>query len=657
MPDILPALTRAQDSTGQALADLQQLADAANQAQSHLAAALRSAQRAAGLAAFDQPALQAFLAKPYLVRPLSDGQYELIVPTFIGFRAGWPIRHVGPYSVFLVSRFINFINPLPGWLASELGFGAPTFAGTLDGNTLSITSGDPAAIAEKLGHAVARREGSNIILRPASRFDVLRQVIREEGFLPFAPRPVPAELRRASLIETDAKGRAAFSLRPHQLRDYHKFLETGAVSVFAYPQTGKSYLPLQACADLTGPKLILCPRRSLVDQWRSRLQLFLTTAAAAEVTVSTYQGAAKLLEQEWSLVVYDEAHHLPADFAIESASRIRTATRMGLSATPRREDGNEDLIPALCGFPVGADWPIAASQQPAVTVWICKDEKDKLTVLGRLASTPVDGKTFIFTYRLEIGHRAAKALDVPFVHGKTKRPLEVIAENDTVVISSIGNEGLSFPVRKVIEIDFLFGSGMEAGQRLGRLAYEVTGKDHPGQHHVLMTALEYQRYGKRLLIYEQWGLDIDIRTPQGATEPAARRAPARSTHRPAVRPAPIRRPTAVKAPADAEPADDVTAALAIPAIHVKINRAEERAGSDARTYVRTVFRTCFSAALAPAEIAEGLGLTGKNAVQRYSAACKALLFFGLFTKDTNDRYSVSQDELRRLRALSQMTRR
>lgn len=659
MTDISPALNRAQDSTGAALADLQALAAAATQAQARLTDALRSAQRAASLSAFDQAALQDFLSKPYLVRPLSDGQYELIVPTFIGFRAGWPIRHSGPYSVFQVSRFINFINPLPGWLASELGFGAPSFGGTLDGNVLSITSGDPAAVAEKLGKAVARREGRTIYLRPASRFDVLRRVIREEGFLPFAFKPIPHDLIRPPEIARDEAGKPAFTMRPHQQRDYARFLDTGAVSVFAYPQTGKSYLPLQACAELTGPKLIMCPRRSLVDQWRARLQLFLTPAAAAEVTVTTYQGAAKLLEHDWTLVVFDEAHHLPADFAIESASRIHTVSRMGLSATPRREDGNEDLIPALCGFPVGADWPISASQRPTVTVWICKDQAEKLRVMKSLAAAPIDGKTFVFTFGLDIGDRAAKVLGVPFVYGKTKRPLEIIDQSDTVVISSIGNEGLSFPVRRVIEIDFLFGSGMEAGQRLGRLAYEVTGKDRPGEHHVLMTADEYQRYSKRLLIYEQWGLEIDVRTPAGAIEPGHIRPAAQRPQRPvvsrqlaAVKPS---RPAAADNPT--QPPDEVSQALALPAISAKIAKAQAQVGGRTAPYVTRAFRLCFAAALSANEIAEGMALRDVATISRFRSACKALLSVGLFTKDGHDRYSVSQDEVRRLRALSQMTRR
>ena len=218
----------------------------------------------------------------------------------------------------------------------------------------------------------------------------------------------------------------SFTLRPHQRKAYEYFLETSAISLFVYPQMGKSFVALQAMADLVGPKLVLVPRRSLADQWRARLELYLEPEAAREVEIVTYQGARNVLKREYTLVVYDEAHHMPADFAIETATTLRTLTRMGLSATPKREDGNEDLIPALCGFPTGADWPVKDVQRPTVTVWIVKNDKAKLEQARELCATPVAGKTFLFTYRLEIGERAAKMLGVPFVYGKTKRPLEVI---------------------------------------------------------------------------------------------------------------------------------------------------------------------------------------------------------------------------------------
>ncbi|HEY4723715.1 MAG TPA: DEAD/DEAH box helicase family protein, partial [Anaerolineae bacterium] len=460
--------------------------------------------------------------------------------------------------------------------------------------------------------SITRREGNRLFFRPASRFDLIRQIIRQYGFLPFTLQPVPGALRR--------EGHANFTLRPHQRKAYEYFLETGAISLFVYPQMGKSFVALQAMADLVGPKLVLVPRRSLADQWRARLELYLEPEAAREVEVVTYQGARnaipqpsagwrarRVLNRDYTLVVYDEAHHMPADFAIETATAIRTITRMGLSATPKREDGNEDLIPALCGFPTGADWPVKAVQRPTVTVWIVKNDKDKIELTRRLCETPVEGKTFLFTYRLDIGERAAKALDVPFVYSKTKHPLDVIEANDMVVISSVGNEGLSFPVRRVIELSFLYGSGMEAGQRLGRLAYEVSGADRPGEHHILMTPDEYERHNKRLMIYYQWGLDVSVQVPD--TGSASGRSLVRAPHVLSTRSAsPVRRSrsAARSAPREMKPLDEIDQLLAIPSVVARIARAQASVGKNTAPFVARTFRLCFNASFTPAEIAEGV---------------------------------------------------
>jgi len=334
---------------------------------------------------------------------------------------------------------------------------------------------------------------------------------------------------------------------------------------------------------------------------------------------------------------------------------------MGLSATPKREDGNEDLIPALCGFPTGADWPVKAVQRPTVTVWIVKNDKDKLDLARRLCETPVDGKTFLFTYRLDIGERAAKMLDVPFIFSKTKRPLDVIDQNDTVVISSVGNEGLSFPVRRVVELSFLYGSGMEAGQRLGRLAYEVTGADRPGEHHILMTPEEYERHNKRLMIYYQWGLDVSVQVPDTgrAHERALLRAPRVVAPKPAL-PRLRRKPSVTPELSDrskAESADEASQALSIPAVAARITKAQEAVGKSTAPFVMRAFRLCYQAAFAPAEIAEGKGLVNQANISRYRSACKALRDAGLFVEDADGRFKVNQDEIARLRSLAQRMRK
>jgi hypothetical protein len=647
--DLTLELNQVHTSSGQALADLDRLADAVERSRASLQAAFLEAERSAFLAQYDPEAIREFFTKPYIVRPIGADEFELIVPKFIGSLGGWPVRTDGAFLIFRVSRFINLINPLPEWLAQELGYEASPVSAVIDGNALIINRGDPQAVYESLGRrTITRREGNRLFFKPASRFDLIRQIIRQYGFLPYTPQPVPAAVRR--------EGKVNFTLRPHQRKAYEYFLETGAISLFVYPQMGKSFVALQAMAELTGPKLVLVPRRSLADQWRARLELYLEPGAAREVEVITYQGARKALQREYTLVVYDEAHHMPADFAIETATTIRTVTRMGLSATPKREDGCEDLIPALCGFPTGADWPVKSLQQPTVTVWILANEKAKLAHAGRLCETIVAGKTFLFTYRLPIGERAAKLLGVPFVYGKTKRPLEVIADNDTVVISNVGNEGLSFPVRRVIELDFLYGSGMEAGQRLGRLAYEVAGTDRPGEHHVLMTHEEFERYSKRLMIYYQWGLDVSVRVPEAESERQTTRRSRNAIGRsaPATRSARSRIMKSVPVPSrSAESEEEVAQVLAIQSVAVRIAKAEESVGTSTAPFVARAFRLCFNAAFSPTEIADGKGLVNAGNISRYRSACKALREVGLFVEDEQGRFKVNQDEIARLRVLAQ----
>ena len=283
MTNLTSALAQFENSSAQTLSYLdhlrQQLADVAQQTQ-----------RAAFLAQYDQAALQDFFTKPYVVRPMGTDEFELIVPKFIGSLGGWPVRTDGAFLIFRVSRFIHLINPLPAWLADELGYQAAPFHTVLEGNALIVDRGDPQAAFDAIGGAqtVTRREDNRLLFKPAKRFDLIRQIIRQYGFLPYTPQPVPTDLRR--------DGKVNFTLRPYQRQSYDYFLTTSAISLFVYPQTGKSFVALQAMADLTGPKLVLVPRRSLADQWRARLELYLEPEAAREVEVMTYQGAHRALQ-------------------------------------------------------------------------------------------------------------------------------------------------------------------------------------------------------------------------------------------------------------------------------------------------------------------------------------------------------------------------
>ena len=192
--DLNLELNQVQTSSGQALADLDRLAAAVEHSRESLRTALLEAERAAFLAQYDPEALREFFTKPYVVRPIGADEFELIVPKFIGSLGGWPVRTDGAFLIFRVSRFIHLINPLPAWLADELGYKATPFHATLDGNTLIVDRGDPQAAYEALSETrtVTRREGDRLFFRPANRLEIIRQIIRQYGFLPYTPQPVPS---------------------------------------------------------------------------------------------------------------------------------------------------------------------------------------------------------------------------------------------------------------------------------------------------------------------------------------------------------------------------------------------------------------------------------------------------------------------------------
>jgi superfamily II DNA or RNA helicase len=70
------------------------------------------------------------------------------------------------------------------------------------------------------------------------------------------------------------------------------------------------------------------------------------------VTVAMVQTAGRLPHQlfsDYGLAIGDEAHHVPAEIFYEVFSELQCEYVIGLSATPRREDGKEMLIWAGTG--------------------------------------------------------------------------------------------------------------------------------------------------------------------------------------------------------------------------------------------------------------------------------------------------------------------
>jgi DNA excision repair protein ERCC-3 len=237
-----------------------------------------------------------------------------------------------------------------------------------------------------------------------------------------------------------------------------------------------------------------------------------------ECHVVTYQSRREInhlakKHKQFMLCVFDEVHHLPAKTFMR-LSTIPTKYRVGLTGSPYREDGHINYIMALTGYPMGLAWSRFIAQGiitlAQIQVHILKKQRHKLALLDDLLKRDL-GKTMIFSDSLDLGSEIAHKYGIEWIHGATRKRIDKIDKNERIVISRVGDEGLSIPeLDTIIEIDFLGGSRMQALQRVGRLAHRALTPDkEPAVHHILMTEDELEKYGKRLLAYYDKGYKVD----------------------------------------------------------------------------------------------------------------------------------------------------
>ncbi len=309
-------------------------------------------------------------------------------------------------------------------------------------------------------------------------------------------------------------------LRGYQREWVREFTDVKSGVLVGPPGSGKTVAAMGILEAVGGETLILVPSRELATQWRDEL-LARTTLTADQigeyhggkkqirpVTIATYQTAGMdrhrqlFDEREWGLIAYDEVHHVPATVYRRSAD-LQTRHRLGLSATPIREDDREKDIFTLIGPPIGTDWDSLFDagfvQEPEVEIryvpWdtderqqdhantsghdrrqIAATNPAKLREVRHLLATHRDAKALIFVEYLDHGDALAEALNVPFLSGETRhaRREKLLSEfrhgkRDTLVISRVGDEGIDLPDADLVLVaSGLGGSRRQGAQRAGR---------------------------------------------------------------------------------------------------------------------------------------------------------------------------------------------
>ncbi|MFC7142666.1 DEAD/DEAH box helicase [Halosimplex aquaticum] len=309
-------------------------------------------------------------------------------------------------------------------------------------------------------------------------------------------------------------------LREYQHDWVQRFMESKSGVLVGPPGSGKTVAAMGILERVGGETLILVPSRELVRQWRDEI-LAHTTLDESQVgeyhggkkdvrpvTIATYQTAGMdrhrhlFDSREWGLIVYDEVQHVPSDVYRRSAN-LQTRHRLGLSASPVREDDLQEEIFTLIGPPIGTDWDSLFDEgfvaEPRVEIryvpWTDEESRNeyvgsegherrqiaasnpaKIDETRRILTRHPEQKALVFVDYLDQGRDLSAALDVPFISGDTphherERLFQQFRDGSlrTLVVSRVGDEGIDLPDASLAVVaSGLGGSRRQGTQRAGR---------------------------------------------------------------------------------------------------------------------------------------------------------------------------------------------
>jgi superfamily II DNA or RNA helicase len=156
-------------------------------------------------------------------------------------------------------------------------------------------------------------------------------------------------------------------LREEQQRALHALLDsftledcTGGI-VRAAPGWGKTVFCCSAIATLNVPTLVIVHKEFLMNQWRERVQQFLPEAEIGHVQqdVCDFEGKHVVMAMVHSLaqknypaalyswpglLITDEVHRIGAETWAPVPAKFPARWRLGVSATPRRKDGADNVF-------------------------------------------------------------------------------------------------------------------------------------------------------------------------------------------------------------------------------------------------------------------------------------------------------------------------
>ena len=202
-------------------------------------------------------------------------------------------------------------------------------------------------------------EDTSHIHLPRGTVEKLKEIAAEASteFSLTDQRPVPEKLSLKFLG----------SLTSEQMNSVRAVLSDDMGVLVAPPGAGKTVMGCYAVAERNVPTLILAHRKPILDQWRNQLGelLGLSPRLVGQVgggrnrqtgiiDLGMMQSLKRFDDLEaffskYGFIIVDECHHLPA-FTFEACvKRAPVRYILGLTATPYRRDGLQEIITLQCG--------------------------------------------------------------------------------------------------------------------------------------------------------------------------------------------------------------------------------------------------------------------------------------------------------------------
>jgi len=223
-----------------------------------------------------------------------------------------------------------------------------------DGGTVVVTGGPDGFDYQSLPGVLFDPRTSTHRAQGRHYRAIVEQLIRDRLKYDDAARGWPAE-------QTGWKLNAEREPRDYQRAAVAAWNKTRRGVVVMPTGTGKTFAAFLCIEKVGRPTLVVTPTIPLMTQWAGEAErafgIDVGMVGGGEfnykpLTVTTYDSAYIYLEKwanRFGMVIFDECHHLPGASYMEAANAGLAPFRLGLTATPERADGGDQLFPQLIG--------------------------------------------------------------------------------------------------------------------------------------------------------------------------------------------------------------------------------------------------------------------------------------------------------------------